>query len=164
MPQQRTKKRKRAPELFPSSATLEVISVVRQGGTVVKKRIVETTNIDPRIPPPSFPDDDFIPQSLPIPQAVPSQSSDKQGTSRKQTPANPSHSSSASAARACHVDTRSSTPRPKPKSGFRTGASTSMNSFVWKLPLQQHPVSNVNHLKCIVVSAVFQEGCHASVV
>ena len=43
---------------MPSSATLEVISIVRNGSRAVKKRIVETTSVDPRIPPlPSFPGD-----------------------------------------------------------------------------------------------------------
>lgn len=51
-------KRKRPPAEFPSSISLEVISVVRTGNRFSKKRVVEATKFNPRASPiPLFEDD-----------------------------------------------------------------------------------------------------------
>lgn len=57
----RRPKRKRPIEEIPSSVSLEVISLVRQGGRITKKRIIEKTEFDPRASPIIFPDDDVLP-------------------------------------------------------------------------------------------------------
>ena len=63
MPRQRNRgtKRKTPPEEVPSSQTLEVISFVRRGDTVSKKRTIEKVDFDPMASPIIFPNDDVLP-------------------------------------------------------------------------------------------------------
>ena len=134
------KKRKRAPEVYPSSATRQVNSTGRRNGVIVRSQTVE-----PAIPRlsslPPF-DDDLFTQEL-LSQSSNEEDTPEQGTSKKKKTANPSRSVSVSATHARHVDTRSPTSRPGSTSGFRTGASTSMNFSVWKL-LLSNPALNVD--------------------
>ena len=146
MPRQPSRPRKRkAPEDIPSSATQEVISVVRKGNHIIKKRIVEGTVADPRASHLSFPDDAVRPQldhSHLRPQLdhshlssrVPSNKQDMPRESPK--PAYTSRSVSVSATRVCHADTHSSISRPKLRSGSHTVLSSFMNSFIWRLLLK----------------------------
>ena len=90
---------------MPSSATLEVISIVRKGGRIVKKRIVESAGVDPRIPPPSFPDDTLSPQVDHL-QPLNEQAS-KQETTGEPSLNNPSRSGTVSAA---YITSATSTP------------------------------------------------------
>ena len=45
---------------MPSSATREVIAIVREGPRITKKQLVKESTIDPRASPFSFPDDDTL--------------------------------------------------------------------------------------------------------
>jgi hypothetical protein len=74
MPRQPTNKRKRSPEEIPTPQTLEVISFVRRGDKVVKKRVIEKMDVDPTTSPILFPDDDVLP--APSSQVDPSAPSD----------------------------------------------------------------------------------------
>ena len=58
----RASKRKRPPEEMPSSISLEVISVIRRGGRITKKRVIKKKDFDPRASPIIF-SDDHIPSA-----------------------------------------------------------------------------------------------------
>lgn len=156
MPQPSRRKQKRAPEIYPSSVTREVYSSGRRKGVLVKKRTFE-----PVIPasPFSFPSDDDL-----IPEEVLSQSSDERDVPKKQKPAHTSRSVSVSAACAYDVDNCSPTSRQELKSGFHTGASTSMNFFVLDNPAPSVNQANVNQTSSIIVLAVFRESRYARIV
>ena len=79
----RSQKRKRPPEDMPSSATVEIITVMRDGNRLKKKRIVEKAEFDPTSVPFSLPDVDGF--STPLFQEEPSQPPDD--NSNETTPA-----------------------------------------------------------------------------
>ena len=141
MPRHSRAKWKKAPEEMPSSATREVISIARKGGRITKKRIIEATAVDPRASPLPSPDDtptsqvDYS-QSL-RPRAGRARPSNKQDMSKELSPSGKSCSVSVSAIHVRHVDTDSSASRPKSMSGSRTAPSSSVSSFVLKLPLKK---------------------------
>ena len=171
MPQPPKRGRKRAAVEMPSSATRELIGITRENGRITKKRTVEATKVDPRIPPiPPLLHDNALSS-----QVDSSQSSNEPDKSKESPSGNPSRSVSVSVTRICHVVTHSPVSRPKSRSGFRIDMSSSMKSFVWKLFLSNylaqrvekplnHPAPRVNILPCIVVSAVFRENRYARVV
>ena len=83
-----TKRKRIRPEEMPSSASREVVSLIRDGGRVTKKRIIEGTDFDPRISIFS-PDEE---KALPILGSPldPSEFSEKQGTSKEGASKEPS--------------------------------------------------------------------------
>lgn len=116
-------KRKRPPEELASSASLEVITIVRTGNRTNKKRIVEGTKFDP-CPPPSVFNFDAVPDlsTLPDLNTFPAPSSD---ADPPQPPDNPSASkegSSRATSRSvsvscCHVTHRHLLTLPGPAGG-----------------------------------------------
>ena len=63
---QRSNKHKRPPLELPSSLSLEVISLVRRGGShPTKKQVVEKLDLEPPVSPITFPDDDVLPAPSP---------------------------------------------------------------------------------------------------
>lgn len=93
MPRQQTRGRKRPPDEMPSSATREHITVIREGGRIIKKRIIEATEVDPRTPPIPSPDDTLDLGVDPL------QPSNEPGTFKKSPSGNVSRSVSVSATR-----------------------------------------------------------------
>lgn len=81
---------------MPSSATRGVVSVTRDNGRVVKKRIIEQTGSDPRIPPPSAPDDNTFNTQMNFSQPS-NEQADKQDTPNEPPSGNLSRSVSVSA-------------------------------------------------------------------
>ena len=170
-PSRSTKRKRFQPEDLPSSATREVFSIVRKGGRVTQKRIIEGTDFDPRTSTFSLDDGGVLP--ILVAQADPSEPSGKHYTSKEPPLGNPSRSVSVSLSCVQHVITHSSTSRRKYRNGSHTGWSSSMNSSAWKLPntplflrllLSTHPASNVNPLQTTVVSAVFRVSSCARIV
>ena len=155
MPRQPPRRgRKRAPEEVPSSATREVIAIIREGPRITKKRLVEESTIDPRASPFSFPDDDTL--NALASEMDSFEPSNEKGGSEQPFPNITSRSVSVSAICACHVDGRSSPLRPESGRGSHTERSTFMRSSAMK-PLCIHPVPDAYGLQCIVVSAVLTE-------
>ena len=102
MPRQpaRGGKRKRPPEERPSPQTLEVISFIRRGEEVVKKRTIEKRDFDPMAPSIVFPDDDVLP--TPSSQTDPSPADD---AAEESSSGYASRSVSVSLFFVCHVTT-----------------------------------------------------------
>ena len=93
-----------------SSATREVIAVVREGSRIIKKRLVEKSELDQCSSPSSFLDDDTF--DVFASQADTSRPSNEQDAYKKLPRGNKSRSVSVSATRACHVNSRLPLPRP----------------------------------------------------
>lgn len=79
-PAQPTRKKKRkAPEELPSSATVEITGFIQKGGRLVRDRVIEPAQFDPRIPPtlgPSFDESIFFDPSPPEDTSQPVDASD----------------------------------------------------------------------------------------
>lgn len=162
MPQpSRSKKRKRVPEEFPSSATLEVIAVVRRNGLVTKKRTIEKTDFDPRASSAYFPDNDDTLPSLGS-QAVPQSDSD---VSFDSPHIFPSRSVSVGVPRLPRHHPFTPPSRLKSGNGSLANQTTFTRSFAGKPPLLQTlPATDVDRLRSIVVSTVPLGSWYARVV
>lgn len=154
------KKRKRPLEEVPSSLSLEVISLVRRGGRVTKKRVIEKRDFDPRASPVIFPNDEILPtpssqarHAAPTPHSRAVPSTPVGGTSKEPLPDATSRSVSVSCFLACFVIAHSPALRPKYKTGFRIALSSSMNSFAWKPLSQTYAAPRVGRTENIVACA-----------
>jgi hypothetical protein len=167
-PTTRKGKRKRLPEQVPSAMSLEVISLVRQGDHVSKKRIIEATPFDLRASPTSFPAGDIHFTSSSHPSASgshPSESFEEPDVFEQLFTDPTGRSVSVSDLNHCHVITRSPfllPSRPWCIYGSPSEFRSSMNSFVWKRLRLRPPLVlslhfgtflalRVEHLRRIVV-------------
>ena len=141
-------KRKRPLEEIPSSISLEVISIVRQDGCRIKKRIVEKTDFDPRASPMNFSDDKIIPvPDLQVDPLLP-----RDDTS-EELPNNIT-SRSVSVSFLCFFTSLSihHPSRLKYRNGSHIARNISTNFFTWNLlPTKVQPVLCADHLQNIVV-------------
>ena len=151
--------RKKAHAEMASSVTQEVIAVVRKGSHITKKRVIEKIDIKSRASPFSLPDDDLL-DALSS-QMEPSQSSNKQNTSKQLPSGGASCSVSVSVSPCLPRQHSFILFRPKSRSGFQTKSSGSLHFFVKKHVLKKNPALRVNQLGYIVVSVVFQKSRYA---
>lgn len=165
------KKRKRPLEEVPSSLSLEVVSLVRRGGHVTKKRVIEKRDFDPRASPVIFPNDDILPTpssqarpTAPTPRSRAVPSNPVVDTSKEPSPDAISRSVSVSPFPAFFITTHLPALRPKYKNGFRIALSSSMNSFAWKPLSQTYVVPRAGRLENIVACAASMGNCCARAV
>jgi hypothetical protein len=157
------KKKRKATEELPSSATVEVTGFIQKGRRLVQDRVIEATDFDPRIPPdraPSF-DNSFVIDPSPPEDASQPPDTSEDSSSNVNTSRSVSVRSSFFFATSPPTYPSSS---QKFRSGFPKTSRISSKSFATRLALPVPRALGANCLRCIIVLAVsLGNGCAADV-